>query len=223
MNFVQANKDLIEEITRLNGQQMANRGELLRESEIEIDNRSVFARERNGFEEQPGHTCEPENHHPDLDASQFSETQEQFGLPWRTFTSEEIEAIRNFSPDHTTQPLSQLSQASSMPPSQPVATELPGHIDHPHPSESVYNLEHLGGMLPVEDRFRHPNFMNQGWQFESVGFPNFTGNNMRGNVEIHEESTYFSTHHGFNGSGVIASVDDGEIEHLERENVKVHR
>jgi hypothetical protein len=170
--LLQANRDLVEEIARLNGQHNATgaTGEIipLNEQQYGTDpQKSAFARKWPRLEIQPGHACLSDQRTPVYENDSFAASH-QVMVPWHSFSAEEIEVIRQYPRGEHAQQVSHSTQSWDNPTQVILNTDLNGHFTNGCYNWPYYQ-EAFGENGIVGNQFHHDEFISQGCQFDASG------------------------------------------------------
>ena len=189
--LLQANRDLIEEIARLNGQRNAT-GETGETGEIIPLNgqhygtdpqQSAFASKWPRLEIQPGHACRSDNRTSVHEIGSLAAGHHGV-VPWHTFSAEEIEVIRQYPHSLQTQPVSHSTQSWDNPTQYTLNADLNGYYNWP------YYRGTFGDNAMAGNHFHHEEFISQGWQFDASGIGDLQcigeGNHMHRMIGIQE-------------------------------------
>jgi len=169
--LLQANRDLIEEISRLNGHNATGAAREiipLNAQQYGADSqKSAFATKWPRLEIQPGHACQSDQRTSVHDTGSFVASHHVV-TPWHTFSAAEIEVMRQYPQGQHTQPVSHSTQSwDNLTQATPNA-DLNGHFTNGYYDWPYYQGT-FGENVMAGNQFHHNEFISQGWRFDASG------------------------------------------------------
>ena len=170
--LLQANRDLIEEIARLNGPHNATgaTGGIITLNEQQFGThpqRPVFARKWPRLEIQPGHACQSDQRTSAYETGSLG-TRHHVLVPGHTFSAEEIEVIRQYHDGQRTRPVSHNTQSWDNLTQSTPNTDLDGHFTNEY-HDWPYHRGTFGENVIAGNYFHHDEFISPGWPFDVSG------------------------------------------------------